>query len=56
MEEQVPLSKMSDLQLARVQGQLYNQFMQVKDSIIAINQELEKRTPKVEVVVSDTTA
>lgn len=50
------ISKLSDLELAKAQGQLYNQFMQVKDSIIAVNVELEKRTPKVEVNQVNNTA
>jgi len=46
------LSKMSDLDLAKAQGQLYQQFMQIQGNLIAINGEIDKRTPKVELTQS----
>jgi hypothetical protein len=42
------LDKMTDLQLAKVQGQLYQQLRQIEGNLLAVNQEIEKRTPKVE--------
>jgi hypothetical protein len=43
------ITKMTDLELAKLQGSLYQQLMQTQGNLIAINQELDKRTPKVEV-------
>jgi len=44
--EQKPLDKYTDLELAKLQGQLYQQFMQIQGNLIAVNGEIEKRTPK----------
>ena len=43
------LKDYTDLELAKLQGQLYQQFMQTQGNLIAINQEIERRIPKVEV-------
>ena len=43
------LKKMSDLELAKLQGNQYQQLMMTQQNLIAINQELQSRTPKVEV-------
>jgi hypothetical protein len=40
------IKTLSDLELAKLQGSLYQQLMQTQGNLIAINQELEKRTPK----------
>ena len=44
------ITKMTDLELAKLQGQMYQELMRVQGNLIAINQELEKRTPKAEVI------
>lgn len=48
--EQKPLEKFTDLELAKASGQLYTQLMQIQSNLIMVNQEIEKRTPKVEVI------
>ena len=40
------ITKMSDLELAKLQGQLYQDLMRVQQNLMTVNQELEKRTPK----------
>jgi len=42
------ISKMTDLELAKIQGQVYQQLMQAQQNLLILNQELEKRTPKKE--------
>jgi hypothetical protein len=43
------ITKISDLELAKIQGQLYQDFMRVQGNLVAVNQEIEKRTPKVDI-------
>ena len=40
------ITKMSDLELAKLQGQVYQQLMQAQSNLMVINKEIEKRTPK----------
>jgi hypothetical protein len=42
------INKMTDLELAKIQGNLYQQFMQIQGNLIAISQEIEKRGLKME--------
>ncbi len=42
------IKEMTDLELAKALGNLYQQFMQIQQNLVAINQELEKRSPKKE--------
>ena len=49
MEKQ--LKDFTDLELAKAQGQLYQQFIQIQGNLIAVNQEITRREPKVEVKV-----
>ena len=46
------LKDFTDLELAKLQGQMYQELMRVQGNLIAINQEIEKRTPKAEVISS----
>jgi hypothetical protein len=43
------LSEYTDLELAKAQGSQYQEFMKIQGNLIMINQEIEKRTPKVTV-------
>lgn len=38
-----PLESFSDLELAKIQGQLYQQLMQIQGNLLAVNQEIDKR-------------
>ena len=40
------LKDFTDLELAKLLGQLYQELMRVQGNLIAVNQEIEKRTPK----------
>lgn len=42
------ITKMTDLELAKLQSEQYQLFMQTQRNLMAINQELDKRTPKKE--------
>ncbi len=46
------ISKLSDLELAKIQGKVYQDLIQAQGNLAAINIELEKRTPKVNVNVT----
>jgi hypothetical protein len=37
------LSKMTDLEIAELSGQLYQQFMQTQGNLIAVNSEIKRR-------------
>jgi hypothetical protein len=52
----VDISKLSDLELAKLQRQVYIDLIQAQGNLAAINIELEKRTPKVEVKQEETTS
>lgn len=43
------INSCTDLELAEMQGQLYNQLIQVQNNLLAINQEIKARKPKVEI-------
>ena len=38
----------TDIELAKLQGNLYQELMRIQGNLIAINQEIDKRTPKKE--------
>ena len=40
------LKDFTDLELAKLQGQLYQNLMQIQGNLLAVNQEIERRTPK----------
>jgi hypothetical protein len=42
------LKTATDLELAELQGNLYQQFMQIQGNLIAINNEIRLRKPKLE--------
>jgi hypothetical protein len=39
------ITKMTDLELAALVAQVYQEFMRVQGNLIAINQEIAKRKP-----------
>jgi thiamine pyrophosphokinase len=40
------LKDMTDLELAKLQGNMYQQLMMTQQNLIALNQEIDRRTPK----------
>lgn len=40
-----PITEYSDLELAKVQSQVYQDLMRVQQNLIAINGEIERRVP-----------
>lgn len=44
------IQKLTDLELAKLQGQTYQEFMRVQQNLIIINQEIEKRSNAVHLV------
>lgn len=40
------LKSMTDLELARVQGQLYQEFIRLQGNLLSINKELQERVSK----------
>lgn len=40
---QKPLSEYTDIELAEIQGQSYQQLIQTQGNLVAINQEIQKR-------------
>ena len=43
--ENKPIEKFTDLELAKLSGQLYQQLMQVQNNLMVVSREIEKRTP-----------
>jgi hypothetical protein len=41
------ITKLLDIELAKLQGQVYQELMRVQNNLISVNQEIEKRMPKV---------
>lgn len=41
------ITKISDLELAKLQGQTYQELMRVQNNLLVVNQEIERRTPVV---------
>lgn len=50
------LKKMSDLDLAKVQGQMYQEMLRIQGNLLAINNEINSRTPQVEAATPPATA
>ena len=48
------LNKLSDLELAQVQGQQYQQMLQTQGNLFAINEEIKRRANKGAKDVPDT--
>lgn len=44
--ENKPIDKFTDLELAKLQGELYTSLMQIQNNLIVVRAEIEKRTPK----------
>lgn len=40
------ITKSTDLELAQMQGTIYQQLMQAQQNLLILNQELEKRSKK----------
>lgn len=49
MEKQ--LKDFTDLELGKAQGQLYQEFIRIQGNLIAVNQEITRREPTVEMKV-----
>lgn len=44
--DKIDLSTVSDLELAKINGNLYQTLMQIQNSLVMVAAEIEKRTPK----------